>query len=67
MSRFCSVKYFRISAPTPFKKLTQIAYESGYYDQSHFIKEFQFFTEKSPRQLQKSIQNVQKKVIIGVK
>ena len=51
----------------PFKKLTQIAYESGYYDQSHFIKEFQFFTEKSPRQLQKSIQNVQKKVIIGVK
>ncbi len=51
----------------PFKKLTQIAYESGYYDQSHFIKEFQFFTEKSPRQLQKSLQNVQKKVIIEVK
>ncbi len=51
----------------PLKKLTQIAYESGYYDQSHFIKEFQFFTEKSPRQLQKSLQNVQKKVIIEVK
>lgn len=51
----------------PFKKLTQIAYESGYYDQSHFIKEFQFFTQKSPRQLQKSIQNIQKKVIIEVK
>jgi len=51
----------------PFKKLTQIAYESGYYDQSHFIKEFQFFTEKAPRQLQKSLQNVQKKVLIEVK
>jgi len=51
----------------PFKKLTQIAYESGYYDQSHFIKEFQFFTKKSPRQLQKSLQSVQKKVIIEVK
>ncbi len=51
----------------PFKKLTQIAYESGYYDQSHFIKEFQFFTENSPLKLQKSLQNVQKKVIIEVK
>ncbi len=51
----------------PFKKLTQIAYESGYYDQSHFIKDFQFFTKKSPRQLQKSLQNIQKKVIIEVK
>lgn len=49
------------------QKLTDIAYASGYYDQSHFIKEFQFFTNQSPRQLQKSIQNVQKKVIIGVK
>lgn len=51
----------------PFKKLTQVAYESGYYDQSHFIKEFQFFTEKSPSQLQKSLQNVQKKVLIEVR
>lgn len=32
------------------KSLTQIAYESDYYDQSHFIKDFQKFTGESPKQ-----------------
>ncbi|MGZ8558657.1 MAG: DUF6597 domain-containing transcriptional factor [Chitinophagaceae bacterium] len=32
-----------------FSSLTSIAYENGYYDQSHFIKEFKEFTGMSPK------------------
>jgi AraC-like DNA-binding protein len=31
------------------KPLTQIAYDSGYYDQSHFIHEFQKFSGCNPK------------------
>lgn len=33
------------------EKLTEIAYESNYYDQAHFIKDFKEFTGLSPKQL----------------
>lgn len=31
-----------------YSSLTEAAYEAGFYDQSHFIKEFRQFTGKSP-------------------
>lgn len=33
-----------------FTSLTSLAYENGYYDQAHFIKDFKEFTGLSPRQ-----------------
>ncbi len=33
-----------------FTNLTSLAYENGYYDQAHFIKDFKEFTGISPRQ-----------------
>ena len=33
-----------------FTSLTSLAYESGYYDQAHFIKDFKEFTGMSPKQ-----------------
>lgn len=30
--------------------LTEIAYEAGYYDQSHFIREFKSYTNLTPKQ-----------------
>ena len=34
----------------PFKSLTSAAYEGGYFDQAHFIKDFKEFTGLSPKQ-----------------
>lgn len=33
-----------------FTSLTSLAYENGYYDQAHFIKDFREFTGMSPKQ-----------------
>jgi AraC-like DNA-binding protein len=30
--------------------LTDVAHKAGYFDQSHFIKDFQSFTGKTPKQ-----------------
>ncbi len=46
--------------------LTSICYDSGYYDQSHFIKDFRFFTEKTPGQIVTTMVDVKQNVIIGV-
>jgi AraC-like DNA-binding protein len=35
----------------PSKKWTDIAYENGYYDQAHFIKEVKAFSSKTPEEL----------------
>lgn len=32
-----------------FTSLTSLAYENGYYDQAHFIKDFKYFTGMSPK------------------
>jgi transcriptional regulator GlxA family with amidase domain len=33
-----------------FSSLTMIAYEGGFYNQAHFIKDFKEFTELNPKQ-----------------
>jgi len=33
-----------------YTNLTDLAYENGYYDQAHFIKDFKAFTGMSPKQ-----------------
>ncbi len=37
------------------KNLTQIALESGFYDQSHFIRHFKYFFKSSPLEFRKTI------------
>jgi len=34
--------------------LTELAYEAGYFDQAHFIKDFKSFTGRTPREFYKS-------------
>ncbi|NAS30491.1 helix-turn-helix domain-containing protein [Flavobacteriaceae bacterium R38] len=50
----------------PDKNLTEISYDCGYYDQSHFIKDFRQFAKTSPKMLQKEIQDVDGNVLITV-
>ena len=42
---------FKSFAKSNRKRLTDIAYDSGYFDQMHFIKEVKKFTGQSPSQL----------------
>jgi len=37
-----------------YASLTEASYEAGYFDQSHFIKEFRLFTGRAPRDFFKS-------------
>ena len=39
----------------PNLSLTQIGLKAGYYDQSHFIREFKSFTTLTPKDYQASI------------
>ena len=39
----------RILEQKNFTNLTALAYENGYYDQAHFIKDFKEFTGMSPK------------------
>ena len=39
-----------------FSSLTEAAYEAGYFDQSHFIKDFRLFTGQTPKDFFKSSQ-----------
>lgn len=49
--KFASITRIRnlISNYTSYSSLTDASYEAGFYDQSHFIKEFRNFTGKSPK------------------
>ncbi|MGH1366472.1 MAG: AraC family transcriptional regulator [Calditrichia bacterium] len=40
------------------ESLTQIAYDSDYYDQSHFIKDFKEFTGTNPKEFSKDQQHI---------
>lgn len=47
----CKIARFQKTLPLVTKKdlsLTQVAYTCGYYDQSHFIKDFKYFTGSAP-------------------
>jgi len=46
ITRFNSV----LNKTFPNKSLTEIAYEYGYYDQSHFIHDFQKFSGRNPKE-----------------
>lgn len=46
---FSRIVRFQSTLQHPGKKLTDIAYESGYFDQSHFIREFREFAGFSPK------------------
>lgn len=53
--RFFNIRRFNRSLDlvrTSGASLTSIAYECGYYDQAHFIKEFKTFTGLTPSQVQ---------------
>ena len=39
--------------------LTQLTFKSGYYDQSHLIKEFRYFVDVSPRKYLKEVNKLQ--------
>ena len=36
--------------PTAYTSLTEASYDAGYFDQSHFIKDFRLFTGKTPKE-----------------
>ena len=39
--------------------LTQLTFKCGYYDQSHLIKEFQYFADISPRKYLKEVNKLE--------
>lgn len=49
--KFASITRIRnlINNFSSFSSLTDASYEAGFYDQSHFIREFRHFTGKAPR------------------
>ncbi|HVU93605.1 MAG TPA: helix-turn-helix domain-containing protein [Puia sp.] len=58
---FNKIRRFQFSLRLIARKdqpLTSIAYESGYFDQSHFIKEFKSFTGLTPSAYLKNISPV---------
>jgi AraC-like DNA-binding protein len=46
------------SLHAPSKRLTQIAYEHGYYDQAHFIRAFKQFTNMTPKEYRKNMTGI---------
>lgn len=64
MHRFRSALKLMENAPT--YSLTQIAYQAGYYDQSHFIKEIRRFTGKCPRHLVNDLLNVDDLLLLKI-
>ncbi len=48
------------------ENLTEIAYNNGFNDQSHFVKEVNTFTGKSPSKLYQSLRNINDQVLIAV-
>ncbi|GAB3939904.1 helix-turn-helix domain-containing protein [Spirosoma harenae] len=54
--QFAALVRFRhlLSTQTSEQRLTELAYESGYFDQAHFIKDFRSFTGQAPHDFFKS-------------
>ncbi len=53
--QFASIVRLRhlIKNYSTFPSLTEASHEAGYFDQSHFIKDFRLFTGKSPKEFLK--------------
>jgi AraC-like DNA-binding protein len=49
-----------------FSKLGDIAYQNGYFDQSHFIRDFRDFTSVSPSEYLKRIAELQSLIIVKI-
>jgi AraC-like DNA-binding protein len=57
--RIIKIKYVREQLRTfKFETLTSVGYNNGYFDQSHFIKEFKTFMFKSPKNYIKEKKNL---------
>jgi len=52
-----SINYFKT-----FKKQIEIAYENGYYDQSHFLREFKKYSGNTPKKFIKNSQIINDEV-----
>ncbi|MFK7937527.1 MAG: helix-turn-helix domain-containing protein [Saprospiraceae bacterium] len=55
----------RLESRTEYS-LTEIAYQMGYYDQSHFIKEIRGFTGQRPRHLVRNLLNVNDLLVLKI-
>jgi methylphosphotriester-DNA--protein-cysteine methyltransferase len=44
--------------------LTDICYRAGFYDQSHFYKELNYFTERSPGKLRPTLHDIDESVLL---
>jgi AraC-like DNA-binding protein len=43
----------------PDTDLTELAYQCGYFDQAHFIKEFRAFTDQTPSEYARQMRQLQ--------
>ncbi len=64
--RICRFRYsLEVIKNSKMETLTAIAYEAGFHDQCHFIKEIKFFTGVTPKLLSSNVRIIQDKVWIG--
>ena len=50
-------KSYRLYESSPHLSWTQIAYEAGYYDQMHMIRDFKFFTGVNPNKIKLALES----------
>ncbi|HEU0111910.1 MAG TPA: helix-turn-helix domain-containing protein [Flavisolibacter sp.] len=60
-------KAYRLREDCPHLNWTQIAYECGYFDQMHFIRDFKEFAGETPRMIEKELDNVSLRMQIGLR
>lgn len=53
-------------ASNPTSSLTQIAYDAGYSDQSHFIKEAKLMCEVLPKEMKSKLISIDNQVIVSI-
>ena len=51
-------KAYRLHENSPYQSWTSIAYECGYFDQMHFIRDFKEFAGVTPRILEKELEQL---------